>query len=377
MSNVAHAQNSVTLYGILDAGLAYSHNAVDASGRNQSTLFKQISGAVSSVRWGMRGREDLGGGLAAIFTIESGFDLGSGASRQGGRLFGRQSLVGLSDTRWGTVTIGRQYDPTVNAISELTENGYYAAFSPPGNLDNYDAGGLRVSNSVKYVSPVVAGLRFEALYGFGGVAGSLGNGETYAFSLDYKHGPLRLGAAYFNANGGNTTSGGYRTWTGSSDSLPGFFSTPVTQGFATAKSIQIARVAGDYTVGASRIGIAYSNTQYVGDGLSRFKGTARFNNGAAFYEYHFAPGASAALGYNYTSLTGPTSAHYHQVNLGFDYLLSKQTDLYAAVGYQHAYGKTLDATGTVVDARAAVGDLVINSGANSQLLTVAGIRHRF
>lgn len=123
--------------------------------------------------------------------------------------------------------------------------------------------------------------------------------------------------------------------------------------------------------------MSYSNTQYVGDGLSSFRGTAKFNNGAIFYKHHFTSSASVAVGYNYTALTGPTSAHCHQLNLGLDYLLSKQTDLYAAVGYQHTYGKTLNAAGAVVEAKAAVGDLVINSGTSSQLLTVAGIRHRF
>jgi predicted porin len=83
------------------------------------------------------------------------------------------------------------------------------------------------------------------------------------------------------------------------------------------------------------------------------------------------------VGYNYTSLTGPASAHYNQVNLGADYAVSKRTDLYALFGYQKASGNTLNSSGTVVSADASIGDFGVNSGANSQDVAVVGIRHRF
>ncbi|MGN4077388.1 porin, partial [Burkholderia gladioli] len=63
-TGVAHAQSTVTLYGIVDAGIAYVHNAQGANGANQSTLVKFNSGNMSGSRWGLRGTEDLGGGLA-------------------------------------------------------------------------------------------------------------------------------------------------------------------------------------------------------------------------------------------------------------------------------------------------------------------------
>jgi hypothetical protein len=75
----AYAQSSVTLYGIVDAGLAYVHNAQGANGQNQSTLAKLSSGNLSGSRWGLRGNEDLGNGFAAIFQLENGFNVGTGA----------------------------------------------------------------------------------------------------------------------------------------------------------------------------------------------------------------------------------------------------------------------------------------------------------
>ncbi|MET5115485.1 porin, partial [Burkholderia pseudomallei] len=85
-------------------------------------------------------------------------------------------------------------------------------------LDNYD-NSLRVSNWVKYTSPVLSGFQFEALYGFGGVAGASGSGRTYSFAASNANGPLSLGAGYLYADCGANATNGVRTWTGSSDTL--------------------------------------------------------------------------------------------------------------------------------------------------------------
>jgi predicted porin len=370
----AHAQSSVTLYGIVDAGIAYVHNAQSANGQNQSTLVKFSSGNMSGSRWGLKGTEDLGGGLAAVFQLENGFNVGTGALGQGSREFGRKAVVGLSSNTWGTVTLGRQYDPIVDLVQGLTEDNYFGGvFGTPGDLDNYD-NSLRVSNSVKYVSPLFSGFQVEALYGVGGVAGASGSGQTYSFGAAYANGPLSLGAGYFYANGGNTTTANVRTWTSSSDSL---FNTVINAGFASAKSIQIVRVGGQYVIGAATVGAAYSNTQYGSDGFSTFRDTAKFNNGSLFVNYQITPTLRTGVGYNYTSLTGPSSAHYNQVNVGADYALSKRTDLYALGGYQKASGNTVNASGKVVGAQASIGDFGVSSGTDSQALAVVGIRHKF
>ena len=162
----AQAQSSVTLYGIVDAGIAYVHNAQNASGQNQSTLVKFSSGNLSGSRWGLKGTEGLGGGLAAVFQLENGFNIGTGALGQGSREFGRKAVVGCRAAR-GNGYPGRQYDPVVDLVQGLTEDNYFGGvFATPGDLDNYD-NSLRVSNSVKYVSPLFAGFQVEALYGVG------------------------------------------------------------------------------------------------------------------------------------------------------------------------------------------------------------------
>ena len=67
-------------------------------------------------RWGFKGSEDIGGGLEATFTLKNGFELNTGNLAQGGDEFGRQTFVGLSNDRYGAVTLGRQYDPIIDHV---------------------------------------------------------------------------------------------------------------------------------------------------------------------------------------------------------------------------------------------------------------------
>lgn len=104
----ALAQSQVTVYGVLDTGLVYTNN-VNAAGDSQVKM-PGLTGSLPS-RFGFRGSEDLGGGLEALFVLEGGIGIDTGTSGQGGRLFGRQSNVGLRGG-YGTVTLGRQVNMT-------------------------------------------------------------------------------------------------------------------------------------------------------------------------------------------------------------------------------------------------------------------------
>jgi predicted porin len=103
---VAHAQTSVSVYGIVDTGVEYLSHANTAG--NSVVRMPSLAGGMFPSRLGFRGVEDLGGGLNAIFTLENGFQPDSGALNQGGRLFGRQAWAGLSGP-WGALTAGRTY----------------------------------------------------------------------------------------------------------------------------------------------------------------------------------------------------------------------------------------------------------------------------
>src|ERR1700709_2648780 len=241
-AGAAHAQSSVTLYGVIDEALAYVNHA---SGNNH--LVGLSAGNLSGDRWGLKGSEDLGGGLKAIFQLENGFNVNTGALGQGGREFGRQAFVGLTSDKLGTVTLGRQYDPLVDMVQGITGDTYWASIvGTPGDVDNYD-NSSRVNNAVKYVSPNYAGLQFEGMYGFSNGAGTTGQGQTWSGAVAYNNGPLGLAAGYYYTS--NPSAG--RTATArNSPSSGSLFARPINSGYASAHSIAIARAAAQYTIGA-------------------------------------------------------------------------------------------------------------------------------
>lgn len=113
VTGAVQAQSSVTLYGIIDTGLIYNNNI------GGKKLYAISSSNVQGTRWGLRGIEDLGGGLKALFLLENGFNPDTGNLNQGGDEFGRQAFVGIRSDRLGTITLGRQYDSVVDYTGHL------------------------------------------------------------------------------------------------------------------------------------------------------------------------------------------------------------------------------------------------------------------
>lgn len=377
-TSIAHAQSSVTLYGIIDESVTFLHNQ---GGKNQ---WATLAGNLQGSRWGLKGSEDLGGGMKAIFQLENGFDPNNGRLGQGGREFGRQAYVGVTHGGFGTVTLGRQYTPDTDMVQGITADNYFGSvFATPGDVDNYD-NSVRVNNSIKYVSPVFAGLQAEGLYAFGGQAGSVGDRRAWGAALSYTSGPLALAASYQYYNGGSVTAGIRSFANTTSDSI---FNGPVNSGYDSAASIKIARVAGQYTIGPVNVGASYSNARYTSDLHSLFGQTQKYNTGNVFATYQATPALLAGVGYSYTRATGDTSAKYHQVSLGADYSLSKRTDVYLIGAWQKALGsQRLDlvnsagtVTGTTVtQANASIGSYgFVGANGAAQEYVALGIRHKF
>jgi predicted porin len=365
----AYAQNSVTLYGVIDTGVGYVKT-------NTGGRWGFIDSTLQGTRWGIKGTEDLGGGLSAIFDLENGFDVATGKLGQGGREFGRQAFVGMSSNTWGTVTIGRPYDPVVDMVQPLTEDDTFGSiFATPGDVDNYDSS-LRVSNAVKYVSPVYSGLQFAALYAFSGLAGATGQGYTYSGAVSYNNGPLAFAAGYFLATNPNPTATEFRTGWDPASTSDAIFDGAVNNGYATAKSLGITRAAIQYGIGRVTIGGSYSNAQYKNDGASTFSSTEKYNVGSLFVNYQATPAVLLGAGYSYEKTSGNTSATYNQVSLGADYTLSKKTDVYAVGAYQHASGTQLNADGATQTAEASIGSYGYD-GTASQEMFIVGMRHKF
>jgi predicted porin len=381
-AGVVHAQSSVTLYGIIDQGINLTTNVKTATG--SAHLYNMSSGVMQGSRWGLRGAEDLGGGLKAIFTLENGFDLGSGALGQGGLLFGRQAYVGLSSSQYGAVTLGRQYDSVVDYIGPLVAadqwSGYFGA--KPGDLDNFN-NAYRTNNAVKFTSVNYAGLQFGGMYSFGGQAGNFTGNQTWSLGGSYNNGPLSLAAAYLNAR--TPSNAGGLMGNNTSTSTPGAIKTPVYSGFINANTYQVIGAAGNYTFGAATFGLNYSNVTFRNlgaNGATIFeRGTnATFNNVEANFKYQFTPALLGGLAFDFTDRgsvaktngTSSGTAKYYQYQIGTDYFLSKRTDVYFIGVYQHACGT--DSTGG--PAVADINNLTPSSGPN-QFVGRVGIRHKF
>ncbi|PXW24469.1 porin [Paraburkholderia caballeronis] len=379
-AGVAHAQSSVTLYGIIDQGINYTNNAKGAS------LINMTSGVLQGSRWGLRGAEDLGGGLKAIFVLENGFDLSSGKLGQGGLMFGRQAYVGLSSTRYGSVLLGRQYDSVVDYVGPLEVGdqwgGYIAAH--PGDLDNFN-NAYRTNNTVKFASVNYAGLTFGGTYSFGGVSGNFSQNQIWSLGAGYSNGPLTLGAAYLNARTPSNAGGLFGNNT--STSTASAVTSPVYSGFANANTYQVIGAGGAYTFGAATIGATYSNVSFRNLGANLGAATpvfqsgqnATFNNAEINFKYQFTPALLAGVAFDYTDGNsvakiggGDASAKYYQYSAGVDYFLSKRTDVYVTGVYQHASGT--DSTGG--PAVAAINNLSPSTTPN-QVTVRVGIRHKF
>jgi len=183
----AHAQTSVTIYGVMDAAVAVEDT--DAPGEDRRTVIN--SGNQSSSRIGFRGTEDLGNGLKALFNIEAGVALDTGAADSA--LFGRRAVVGLQGS-FGTVTVGREYSPiaAVAAATDILGQGLYGS-----NLSAFATNRLtrRLANSVNYKSDSLSGFTVNAAYS-AGERSTEPSGDLMGVSLEYKNGGLYLGGGY-------------------------------------------------------------------------------------------------------------------------------------------------------------------------------------
>jgi GBP family porin len=360
-----HAQSNVTLYGIIDASVDYvsnesGHHAVQAQ-----------NGMINGSRWGLKGNEDLGGGTSAVFQLENGFNIFNGKLGQGGREFGRQAWVGLKDNTLGTVTFGRQYDPTIWYLAVYT-GGFNGgtAFAHPFDNDNM-GNSFRLDNSVMYTSPTWNGLSMRSMYAFSNEAGGFKDNRAYSVGAGFTQGGLNLGAAFIVIDNGGASAGG------------------AVDGSSTGDATWIAGrqmvwgTAASYTYGSGTYGATWTHTR-IGDGtslnLAGYKplGNAdmSLDNFDVNVTYYVTP-AFALLGtYTYT-MSRFTNSHvnanpkWNQFNVQADYFLSKRTDIYLDAVYQHVSG----------GANTPFANAIIcgysQSSSPSQLVVGLGLRHRF
>ncbi|AMV46625.1 MULTISPECIES: porin [Paraburkholderia] len=317
----AHAQSSVTLYGIADVGIEHINNT--SAGGAQT---REVSGNLSGSRWGLKGAEDLGGGMKAIFQLENGFNINDGTTAQStkglganatttARLFGRQAWVGLS-YKGQQLTFGRQ-----NAL--LYEQA--VAFDPMGASSRYSVLSLdyamaaRIDNSAKYTGvfgPLTAQAMYSTRYdtGYGAeVPGAEITGRFFSGALTFAQGPLAASVSYEQRNSNTLAS-----------------NTGTERRATAAASYQIGRVKGFAGYRYLRASNAFlpANPIVVANG-SEASAANLYWAGAQY----FVTPAFVLTATGYYQDVHSTGADPWLAVLCADYLLSKRTDVYATAGF--------------------------------------------
>ena len=239
IANSAFAQSaapsSIEPYGIVDIAAVHVEHSLSADPNYGNTINgvtatkssisngvnAMINGGIQGSRWGIRGSEDLGGGLKAFFTLESGFNAQDGViangaaslasnspkastvssnSSQNGQFFSRQAFVGLSDQPLGSLAIGRNYNPIYDVVADYDPVMQAQTFSPLGASNSIGGGGgysenVRIDNSFKYKNSF-GPVKVALLYKVGGQAGNSSASSAYALNVGYEEGPFGVQAVY-------------------------------------------------------------------------------------------------------------------------------------------------------------------------------------
>ncbi|MBO9536471.1 porin [Herbaspirillum sp.] len=394
-AGAAQAQSSVTIYGIVDTGIVYSSKvATGGTVGNVATgsRFQLSSGNVQGSRIGFKGVEDLGGGLSAVFNLETGFDNDTGALNGQDKspagttnLFRRKSVVGLQGG-FGAVLLGRQTDFLDDLGGALTSVGDFGGWT--GNVGNNlnRLEGTRTNNSIRYNTNNLGGFTGSLIYGFGETAGQTSAGQSFGAGLKYENGPLALGAAYYQAKVGKTASDtsllNNTNLNIVADNVAGIHAGDIgVKTFALNAKYTFgnaavyggwSRTKQPWATGSSVAAIAdvTKPTTYIIGGLNNDK-TDTFELGGS---YNVSPALKlmAAIDYsriNYVAspvAADPSKGRLIQYSLGADYFLSKRTDLYAMLGF-------LSAKDTL---NPGISGGTTGSDSNQTALAV-GIRHKF
>ena len=205
-AGAAQAQSAVSLYALIDLNVTRYKAGGKAGGDTQTVMNDGTVNGLNGSRWGVRGTEDLGGGLKAGVVLEGGVLADTGSLAQGGRGFGRQAFVSLSSTNLGELRLGRQYilEDSVMGLSNPFGN---ALVNNPGTGVNNMGKALplwlnapRADNVFQWQSPRWGGFSVAGQWApgegtadrFSGVKAAYGIGAFNA-ALSYEWNKARIG----------------------------------------------------------------------------------------------------------------------------------------------------------------------------------------
>jgi len=318
-AGVASAQSSVTIYGLVDLAVTKGNGGTAFNqGANAASEAWQLKQSASS-RLGFRGNEDLGGGLSAQFQIEHRFTPDDGAANA--IFWAGKSIVSLTSTAMGRVYLGRDYVPAFYVAVKSDPFGWdgvaqmggrqFAGFSSQvagtAGAPSAASPASRTANTVGYNTPNLSGFTAQAAVGLG--EGT--TGREAGINAEYAAGPVYVGLAYEKITGG-AASGAALSANGDGSSLVNF---AVHYNFGVIKPM--------FYYARSKLGVGNSST----DKFIQLGATAPIGAGKLKVAY----GRFDPQGDNNTE---------NKLGLGYDYFLSKRTNVYADVGFAKQDTKT-------------------------------------
>lgn len=310
VSGLAHAQSSVTLFGIIDGGLLYTNKTLDAStGGNAGKQFSLIDGGSSYSQFGILGTEDLGGGLQAKFKIQSGISMANGGfAHCNGNLFGCEAWISLN-SNYGELKTGLQFSPFFLALyASDPRNMSFFGSSGVHLVDNLIGTSIFSPSAVSYTSPELFGLQASLLYSFGGQPGDFQAGRQYSASVTYKHAGLMINGAIFDSNTGGANA------------------TPIPTNLAA----EGRTIGAAYKFGSVTAKVSFVNYKVAGSFNSNVYG-----GGVSWF---VTPALDLDCGVWYTSDKNNTTNHSFMAGIGSSYFVSKRTMLYAQVASVNNHG---------------------------------------
>src|SRR5450830_1214063 len=328
-SHQAMAQSQVTIYGIIDTGVVYTTNA-NAAG-NSALKMPSLTASFPS-RLGFKGTEDLGGGLQAMFVLESGFAVDTGGMGQGNRLFGRQSFIGLKNN-YGSIMLGRQVNMTylVTAKSDVMGPNIFSISSIDSYIPN-----ARSDNAIGYLG-TFSGVTSCA----GEVAGNAKACRQVTAMLAYDSQSFSVSSSYDIMYGNTGASNGLS----SSDNTD-----------------QRVTLNGYAMLGSAKLGMG------VMDRKTRAAAAVNTNSDLYYLGVSYPLSTALVLDAQMARLNIKGSANKSTLSVArLTYNLSKRTALYTSLGYMKNGGTAaipLDVGGTV------------GTGMN-QFGVMTGVRHTF
>lgn len=289
-AGAASAQSSVQLYGIADVWFGSTETGVGAAKLKQIGL---TDGGVSNSRFGLKGSEDLGGGLKAIFTLEQGFSLDTGAQAAAGQAFSREATVGLQGN-FGTVKLGKQFN-AFDDVSGAASTVFDSDLAPINNVFASTAFASTDANTVKYLSPSFSGFSGSVSYSFGEDKTATADAtNSYSLAGQYANGPFAAGLGY------------------------------AVKDLGAAGEDKATRLNGSYNLGVATLKASYGMVDYAN------------NNEVNEYEigvdYPVASNLILSAGYAFSKAENGAGAKLTETTgfgLAAAYLLSKRTTAYA------------------------------------------------